>query len=518
MSRIIFSKSVQGESHKKRENEPLNSARNRKFPCQDKSYAASLSSNGGLRFNIACVCDGHGGAPYFRSEKGAETAVKILVLLLQNNIEKIEACAETEKKEHLLKNAFVPSLVKRWKENVLGDLKENPITTTEAAYLQEENPKALDEYKNGIGLESIYGCTVLCYVETSSGYFAVQIGDSDLCVKNQDGTFEKPVPEDENCFLNETTSICDSDAIKEFRVVVKTEIPQAVFCSTDGVRNSFKDDGQLFDFYKKLEAAELYSFDFEKCKICKEKKCRELCLEQNITDDLASSLSSISKRGSGDDMSIAAIVQIDSKKFAESFRNKNTGEKPEEESEKPERPEKPEKLPAESNAQAEINKMKDELQLRINESNEKAQEKVDDFILKLKKKITILVTLILLALVILVLAFFATKIKANHKDENPLGNLPEQKQELENPQEEPESSLNESTGKEQTEEEPADKKQIEEKPADEKPSEENPAAEKSDGESSKNPLSKMKDRLKQKPNKKSKTETETQGEFEETSI
>lgn len=244
--------------------------------------------------------------------------------------------------------------------------------------------------------------------------------------------------------------------------------------------------------------------------------CRELCLEQNITDDLASSLSSISKRGSGDDMSIAAIVQIDSKKFAESFRNKNTGEKPEEESEKPERPEKPEKLPAESNAQAEINKMKDELQLRINESNEKAQEKVDDFILKLKKKITILVTLILLALVILVLAFFATKIKANHKDENPLGNLPEQKQELENPQEEPESSLKESTGKEQTEEEPADEKQIEEKPTDEKPSEENPAADKADVESSKNPLSKMKDRLKQKSNKKSKTET--QGEFEETSI
>ena len=53
-------------------------------------------------------------------------------------------------------------------------------------------------------------------IQNNSGlHFILAMGK---CIAfNEDGSWHEPIPWDEKCFLNKTTSLCDSSAIDEFR-------------------------------------------------------------------------------------------------------------------------------------------------------------------------------------------------------------------------------------------------------------------------------------------------------------
>lgn len=101
------------------------------------------------------------------------------------------------------------------------------------------------------------------------------------------------MPDDERCFLNMTTSLCDLNAATEFRFCGgnKDTIPVAIFLGSDGIDNSWGTDEALHNFY------------IEVLKHCTS--------AENVTHDLAEALPQLSQAGSHDDMSVAAIVDKD---------------------------------------------------------------------------------------------------------------------------------------------------------------------------------------------------------------
>ncbi|MDE7421390.1 MAG: hypothetical protein K2N35_14420 [Muribaculaceae bacterium] len=99
------------------------------------------------------------------------------------------------------------------------------------------------------------------------------------------------IPWDDKCFLNKTTSICDSDAASEFRFVYCGDgtFPEAVFLGSDGIDDTYGDGDKLTDFYIRIY--------------------KEIATSspKQVKKTLASDLPIISKMGSQDDMSIACI-------------------------------------------------------------------------------------------------------------------------------------------------------------------------------------------------------------------
>lgn len=312
---VAFAKSVQGESHKRRENETENASIGRKFPCQDKSFAKrELEANDGTKFDFMAVCDGHGGAAYFRSERGADFAIELLKDMLCRNMKRICELSMTKEYEKI-KTQLALGLTKRWRERILQDLQEKPITETEYSFLEKEKPEAAQNYKQGKDVHSIYGCTMIAYFATTIFWYAIQIGDGDFALSYDGKTFELPMPADDECFLNQTTSLCDNKAIEEFRSCYGVQIPKAVFCSSDGVANSFKDEESL----KKKFYLPIYNLffdaEFSDCKkTCVKPDCDLRCRLNLISQEINSFLPILSKKGSGDDISLAGIVDFDEKR------------------------------------------------------------------------------------------------------------------------------------------------------------------------------------------------------------
>jgi hypothetical protein len=96
---------------------------------------------------------------------------------------------------------------------------------------------------------------------------------------------------DDRCFLNKTTSICDSDALNEFRYTYQGDggFPVAVFLGSDGMDDSFGEETNLVNFYVRV-AKSLVKDGFDA-----------------TFADVKETLPVLSKRGSQDDMSIACV-------------------------------------------------------------------------------------------------------------------------------------------------------------------------------------------------------------------
>ena len=246
-------------------------------PRQDYSLANSTDF-----ITIGIVCDGHGGERYFRSHLGARAAAdaarKCAEEFVRNADESLfrdapftllgTAAAEAEKKKSgrsdvrdaLFRQLFA-SIIYDWRENVVSNAKANPVSDNERKKVPQEHIEAFekkDSDGNRTGIEKTYGCTLICFVQTKSYWFAFHIGDG-KCISfsaGKDGhiSWEEPVPEDKECFLNTTTSICDANAINEFRYCYggRNTFPLAVFLGSDGIDDSFGEDSNLANFYVQI--------------------------------------------------------------------------------------------------------------------------------------------------------------------------------------------------------------------------------------------------------------------------
>ncbi len=290
-----FSFSCQGESHKSTDK-----------PCQDSSYSYSMDD-----VSIAIVCDGHGGDRYFRSDVGARCCVKIAEVAIKQFTTCIDkelfigkpftqrkALDESDSMDKLnnadkaLRQLF-SSIIFAWNNEIEQYTNEYPPTEDE---IEKVEPKYIESLKNKTSLEKIYGCTLMAYVHTKDYWFAFHIGDGKCISLHNDepNVWKEPIPWDDRCFLNKTTSICDSAALDEFRYCYQGDgkFPAVIFLGSDGMDDSFGPIENLVDFY--MEVSKLLAKGND----------------DKTMQELKETLPILSRKGSQDDMSLAYVYDL----------------------------------------------------------------------------------------------------------------------------------------------------------------------------------------------------------------
>lgn len=298
-----FHMSERGESH-------LHDGR----VCQDSS--ASFSDECGT---VAVVSDGHGGCDYVRSQIGSAMACEAAVKNIRRLFENISPEAFLAEPDMML-TQLEAAIINDWNESVRSHYEANPFTEEELDCVSEKVGAA---YFSGHRIERAYGATLIAAAVTRDYWFGIQIGDGKCVAFDEAGICTQPIPWDEKCFLNKTTSICGSDALRDFRHFYSEKIPTAVFMGSDGIDDSFKNEEDMYDFYKTI----LYAFSISDY--------------TQAVDELKAYLPRLSKEGSADDVSIAAWMDMDvlksvvnkikaeSEEAEESEENKKTEEEKE---------------------------------------------------------------------------------------------------------------------------------------------------------------------------------------------
>lgn len=264
------------------------------------------------KMHICVVADGHGSDNYPRTDRGSQYAVDAAIEQIKAFVQKIynpdpENPEKSEKESneliekflhskidetHQLKN-LSKSILIRWRELVDKDVEENPFHESEMLNVSDKYKKIyMSENISERRADKAYGCTLIAYVVTEKFSFGMQIGDGKCVVIDKNGTFSEPIPWDENCQMNVTTSICDSNAADEFRFFVTEEKPSAVFCGSDGIDDSYANVEEMYALYRSIIKIFIeYGSDVGKAEI------KEY-------------LPVLTKKGSGDDVSIAFIMDI----------------------------------------------------------------------------------------------------------------------------------------------------------------------------------------------------------------
>ncbi len=290
-------------------------------PCQDCVYSESSPE-----LSMAIISDGHGGERYFRSDKGATFVVEIARRSIRTFVSALNSREASVAKEYgdtplfegmpltqyseTTPSIFVPgkerqgkyihralkelfrSILAQWIIFITEHAQNNPLNEWE---LEHVDAKYRIEFENKLkenepSFAKTYGCTLIAYVQTPDYWFAFQIGDGKCIsfdIEDKQLKITQPIPWDEKCFLNKTTSICDKHALSEFRYCYQGDghFPEATFVGSDGIDDSYGDN--INDFYIQLF----------KMLSNKDKAMREL----------RKSLPIISKHGSHDDMSVASV-------------------------------------------------------------------------------------------------------------------------------------------------------------------------------------------------------------------
>lgn len=321
-----FHKTVKGYLHEKKG-----------IPCEDnsESYSAHNVEESG-QFYIAVVADGHGDTACMRSKLGSQKAAEIAKQCLiefaegvisdeQNSgteqdsdrykgyrsIHEILANAAVYGKEarDTLKSRVPESLtnaiVSRWHAFVNEDIRQNPLSEEEIAMAE----RYADAYREGRRLAHVYGTTLIAALMLPDYLLLIQQGDGRCDVFYEDGTVDQPIPWDERCHENVTTSMCDEDAPTSIRsrvINLKERKVIACYLGSDGVEDAYRDMEGTHMFYRNLscELAERGTDAFEAY--------------------LEEMLPGFSQIGSGDDVSVSGIVDMDRiKSFAPSFKVQN---------------------------------------------------------------------------------------------------------------------------------------------------------------------------------------------------
>lgn len=277
--------------------------------CQDYSYSHVYADGSA----IAIVCDGHGGKRYFRSNIGAKIATEVTARKVKTFIQEVgfsllhgasftqisaistqienQDFAKQSETERALR-MLAGSIIYEWDTEVKAHAVQNPILDEEKTDLEE---KWIIEFNEGHNLEKVYGCTLIAYVYTPDFWFAFQIGDGKCFALKGNGVWSEPIPWDDRCFLNKTTSICDSSAIDEFRFCYDGSggYPVAMILGSDGIDDSFGASENQANFYVQILKSLVVSG------------------EEATKTEVETTLPQLSKVGSQDDMSLAMVYDYE---------------------------------------------------------------------------------------------------------------------------------------------------------------------------------------------------------------
>ncbi|WP_197036344.1 protein phosphatase 2C domain-containing protein [Faecalibacterium prausnitzii] len=297
---LAFHKSVQGSNH---------IAWGR--PCED---ASGSYANPEKHYYVAAVSDGHGADECYRADKGSKIAVEIAIKNLQELAEKMTRTPEQEARfyQDILGSARYQQMTMRhltdvihaeWVDRVREDLQTNAPTEEELAPLQEKKKK---NYAQSDRPEQVYGCTLMAALWMQKCLLLIHQGDGRCDVFYTDGTVNQPIPWDSRCVGTKTTSMCDDDAEPSFRSCVidfQKKPVMACYLGCDGVEDAYRDSEEdmagVHTFYKGLT--------YEVAHRTPEQL--DVYLEEMLPRFSYAGLYNMS--GSGDDVSVAAIVDTD---------------------------------------------------------------------------------------------------------------------------------------------------------------------------------------------------------------
>ncbi|MCL2185139.1 MAG: protein phosphatase 2C domain-containing protein [Treponema sp.] len=282
--------------------------------------------------SITVVADGHGDSSCFRSDLGSKFAVKCTLdgikdfVKAQKKLFKDGKLPTEEEFNEILRKQLITAIVKSWNMEVSGHYEKNLFT--EEDFESVESEKYRNRYReaqqifteqksSGSGLltnineasvpsiSKAYGATLIAAAITPDYWFGFHIGDGRFTVLYKDGKSEQPVPWDEKCYLNVTTSICDDDILERphgvrsyFSLNAKKEAPVAIYICTDGIDDNYPADEkenkvQLTRLYRTISLA--YADDgFE-----------------NTNGQLKDLANNFATKGKGDDTSVGLLINLE---------------------------------------------------------------------------------------------------------------------------------------------------------------------------------------------------------------
>lgn len=240
--------------------------------CQDSARVYI-----GADFAVAAVADGHGSEKHFRSAVGSEMATRVAIRSVCDFRERNDGLDGIfEDNPDNAARRIAANIICGWNGEIAAHLRAFPL-----------NPHETEIYKKhgGIADEVMYGATLIVAAMTADGCFGLQIGDGDFIALDK-GEMCSPMPVDVKLVGNLTTSLCDSDAISNFRYFYRKVGFDGVMLSSDGLINSFGSVEDFLSFGHRVLNA----------------------VSNDSTAPLAEHLHTRSRSGSRDDISIAAIV------------------------------------------------------------------------------------------------------------------------------------------------------------------------------------------------------------------
>jgi len=246
--------------------------------CQDAIYIHSPNP----KYALACVADGHGSASCPYSDEGARIAVDLVGKLLSGILEDDTDPLATLSAH---KDIWLPKQIEtHWKD---------AVRSTHALKWRKDQENGENQGKFPYIL---YGTTLLALAATDSFVFALQIGDGNILIVDQDGSARPILSNTEGLASigEDTESLCMDDAWKyiQTQIIPWNENSNGMFLlSTDGYANSFTDTKGF------IKAGA----DFHR--IWQEEG------HEYIRDNLLEWLRQSSDKGSGDDIALALIAR-----------------------------------------------------------------------------------------------------------------------------------------------------------------------------------------------------------------
>ena len=246
--------------------------------CQDAS-----DSFAGYDYAAGVVCDGHGGNKHFRSDIGAHIAVEICREKIERFVREKRRC-RTHSSEEKDVVQLGKSIILAWRERVQEHFEKNSFTTEELCSFGNRERDYLTENRT-----VAYGTTMLVGLLFGKMLYVLQLGDGEIRVVTKDG-YISPIKKDERLRFGATTSLCDADAFRHLRCcVLPADKIKGCWLSSDGVRNSFENEEGFESFIHTVvrQYREAKFSDFK--------------------SQLKSFLPVLTKKGSGDDVSVAYL-------------------------------------------------------------------------------------------------------------------------------------------------------------------------------------------------------------------
>lgn len=187
------------------------------------------------QWSIIAVSDGHGAAPYFRSERGARFAVEAVREAFTALSGGGQAGAADLDRLRAGLAALPTHIVAAWRKAVAADIASDPD-----ARLAGGEPQVA------------YGATCIAAAFGPDVSIFTQIGDGDLLAAAPGGELVKPLPDDQGLEGEQTYSLCHDSAVAHFRTKLfvaphPLATPGFAMASSDGLSKSFAAESQFFD-------------------------------------------------------------------------------------------------------------------------------------------------------------------------------------------------------------------------------------------------------------------------------